>query len=496
MADLLTVKGVSKYFPGVKALENVDLTVHAGEVIALLGANGAGKSTLIKTISGLHTRDAGEIYVEGKLVNFLSPAEGKNAGISNIYQELTIIPNLTVAENIFLSKKGRKLYLDHKKMNQMAAEVLDDLGLKDVRPSQKAGELSLANQQMVEIARSIAEDAKILFMDEPTSALTYDEKEALFQVVRRLKEKGLGLVFVSHRIKEIFEISDRVTILKDGTLVGHFDIKDLTEKIIVEKMMGSVLDHFFPKVAAEIGEPILEISHLGAGGAVKDVSFDLREGEVFGLTGLLGSGRTETIRCLFGLDEFDRGEIKYMGKTVRYASPKQAIDAGIVLVPEDRKKEGLVLQMDIQSNIALGCRHASFLRNSQQEIKMAEAYRERLRIKCSSLKQLTGKLSGGNQQKVIISKCLLQKPKVLILDEPTRGIDVVAKAEVHALIGELVERGVSVILISSEYDEVIGMCDRIAVLYEGRSIGIVDRKDFSEELLLSMSHGAGRQEYC
>lgn len=492
MAELLRVEGVSKFFPGVKALENVDFSVNSGEVVALLGANGAGKSTLIKTISGLYTRETGNIYVDGKLVNFQSPAEGKKAGISNIYQELTIIPNLTVAENIFLSQIGRTPVLDYKKINQQAKSVLQGLGLENVQPSQKAGNLSIASQQMVEIARSIAEDAKILFMDEPTSALTTDEKEALFTVVRRLKAKGIGLIFVSHRIKEIFEICDRATILKDGQLVGHFDIRELTEDIIVEKMMGGILENFFPKVDVDIGDTILQVSHLSGGSVVKDVSFELRSGEVLGLTGLLGAGRTETIRCIFGLDPIDSGDIMYFGKRVCYTSPRQAILAGITLVPEDRKKEGLVLQMDILNNISLGRKKTPFIRNYRHEVETAKDCRERLQIKCSSLKQLTGKLSGGNQQKVIIGKCLLQQPKVLILDEPTKGIDVVAKAAVHALIGEMVQRGVSVILISSEYEEVIGMCDRIAVLYEGRSVGIVERKDFSEELLLNMSHGMGQ----
>ncbi|MHB1315995.1 MAG: sugar ABC transporter ATP-binding protein [Christensenellales bacterium] len=487
MNTILELKDVSKEFPGVKALQNVSFTINEGEVVALIGANGAGKSTMLKTISGVFEKDSGEMYLYGEKVHFSRPAQAKAAGIATIYQELTIIPNLTIAENIFLSDFKNHAITDYKTLNKKAKEIMKNLAL-DLNPKMKASELSVANQQMVEIARAISEKARIFIMDEPTSALTSNEKDNLFKVVRSLKEQGLGIVFVSHRLNEVYEIAERVTILKNGRLVGHYNIKDLSEKKMVELMIGGVLDSFYPKKTVPVGDVVLKVENIKSGHRVKDVSFNVRKGEIVGLTGLLGAGRTETARCIFGLDKYT-GNVYYYGNIRKFRNPKQAANNRVALVPEDRKMYGLVLKMNITENICLGSKEIQFFRKKRTESQIACDNIKKLNIKCTSGKQKTLDLSGGNQQKVVISKWLLRNADIVILDEPTRGIDVEAKAEVHKLIGDIVEMGAAVILISSEFDEIMGLCDRAVVLFEGVVVGEVDRKDFSEERLMAMSHG-------
>jgi len=488
MSALLEVKGASKAFPGVQALLNVDFHLNQGEVVALVGANGAGKSTLIKIITGVYHKDEGEIFIEGKRVEFAKPSEGKEYGIAPIYQELTVIPNLTVTENIFIKSIQKHRFINYKELKKLAAKILEELGLK-FSPGVKLSSLALADQQMVEIARAVYENAKILIMDEPTSALTGQEKDKLFAVVKSLRDKGVGIVFVSHRLNEIFEISDRATILRDGKLVGDYPIKELSEKRVVELMVGKVLDKLFPKHEAEIGEVILKVENLHRGADVKGVSFELRKGEILGLTGLLGSGRTEVVRCIFGIDKLDRGNIYINGVLTRINSPQEASQAGLALVPENRKEQGLVLPMNISDNICMGSKELVLLRNKKNEENLCRRFVNAFNIQCTGVRHIIRDLSGGNQQKTVISKWVGRNPEILILDEPTRGIDVQAKAEVHTLIGRMVQKGMAVILISSEFDEIMGLCDRAIVLFEGQVVGEIERKGFSEEKILAYAHG-------
>lgn len=487
METLLEMKNISKTFPGVKALDKVSFDVRAGEVIALAGANGAGKSTLLKILTGVYTRDEGDVKVLGKTVHFKNPEEGKKEGIAAIYQELTVIPNLTVCENIFISEMKDKPYINHRKYNAKAEELLRELDV-NFHAKDKVASLTVANRQMVEIARAVNENSRILIMDEPTSALTNEEKDKLFSVARTLREKGLGIVFVTHRMKEIFELCDRATVMKDGKLVGTYDIADLDEGKIVELMLSRSLKSYFPEKHDVIGDVVLSVKHLHRGSKVKDVSFDLRKGEVLGITGLLGSGRTETARCLFGVDKPEGGEILLRGQKLKMSSPKDAVRNGIGLVSEDRKELGLVLNMAIGDNICFGSNVVKTIRNKMAERKAAEEYIAMLDVKCTGPKQAVGNLSGGNQQKVVIAKWLLRNCEVLILDEPTRGIDVSAKTEIYKLINRIASNGAAVIMISGEQDEIIGMCDRTVVLYEGTCVGELDRSEFSEERILQMSH--------
>ncbi len=485
---LLRVEGISKAFCGVPAITNISFSINAGEVVALMGANGAGKSTLLKIITGVYQRDSGKVFMGDEEVCFYTPGAGKKRGIATIYQELTVIPNLSVCENIYISKIKEKAIINYRELHEKATAILKDLGL-DFESKTKVGKLSVANQQMVEIARAVSEDAKILIMDEPTSALATVEKNKLFEIVNKLKDKGLGIVFVSHRLGEIFEISDRATILRDGKLVGHYDIRDLTEQKMVELMINKNMDAFFPKRKVGIGDVVFSVKNLTRGNKVKDVSFDLKRGEILGLTGLLGAGRTEIARCIFGIDEYEKGEMVLNGKKVSFRTPRQAAMAGLALVPEDRKLFGLVLKMNICENICLGSKVMKPWRDKKSENETGNKYMNRLNIRCTGLNQKLMHLSGGNQQKAVIAKWLVRNSQVLILDEPTRGIDVSAKAEVHEIIGDLVEAGASVIMISSEFDEIMGLCDRAVVLYEGEKMGEVERKDFTDELLMGLSHG-------
>lgn len=489
---LLEMKRINKSFPGVRALRNVDFDIRPGEVIALAGANGAGKSTLLKIVTGVYQKDSGEVRVMGKPVDYQTPAEGKRDGIAAIYQELTVIANLTATENIFISEIGKSAIIDYKNFNRRADELLERLEVGFTGRT-RVGSLTVANQQMVEIARAVSEKSRILIMDEPTSALTDQEKEKLFSIVRKLKAQGMGIVFVTHRMKEIFEISDRVTIMKDGGLVGTYDIADLDESRLVELMIAKSMKTLFPKQSSTIGDAILCVEHLKSGNRVKDVSFELRRGEILGLTGLLGAGRTETVRCLFGLDPRDGGRVTLHGREIKFGSPCEAVRNGVALVSENRKEEGLVLNMSVGQNIILGSGVVKGYRDGSLETETALRYIDKLQVKCTGPKQAVENLSGGNQQKVVIAKWLLRNSDVLILDEPTRGIDVAAKAEVHKIISDLAVNGTSIILISSEHEEIIGMCDRAVVLYEGTDVGILERSEFSEEAIMHMSHGYSKR---
>jgi ABC-type sugar transport system ATPase subunit len=498
---LLRMEGISKSFPGVRALDGVDLEVRASEVLALVGENGAGKSTLMKILSGAHDKDSGRIMLEGKQVEIENPRRAQQLGIAIIYQEFNLTRNQTVAANIFIAREPRARgvagwlgFVDKARMEAEAAQVLERIRAK-IPPDVKVRDLSVAQQQLVEIAKAIAVEAKILIMDEPTAALGERETEVLFETVRGLKAQGIAIIFITHRLEEMFHIADRVVVLRDGLRVGELLIAEATSERVVHMMVGRSLQEIFHKETVEIGEPILEVRGLTRLGAVEDVSFTLRRGEILGFAGLVGAGRTETARLLFGADVRDSGQILLEGKPFTASSPAEAVKAGIGLVPEDRGLQGLVLKMPVQENIVLAtllAHSTAGWMNRPAVARTAQSFVERLSIKTPHLQQKAMLLSGGNQQKVVLAKWLASQPKVLILDEPTRGIDVGAKAEVHALMSSLAQSGIGIIMISSELPEIMAMSDRIVVMHEGRVAAILHRSEATQELI--MAHASGQQK--
>ncbi|MGA2642079.1 MAG: sugar ABC transporter ATP-binding protein [Spirochaetia bacterium] len=492
------MEGISKLFPGVRALDSVDLKVGAGEVLALVGENGAGKSTLMKILSGAHRKDAGRILLDGKEVEIENPHHALRLGIAIIYQEFNLTRNQTVAANIFIAREPRTRglagwlgFVDRARMERQAAQVLERIHAK-IPPAVRVRDLSVAQQQMVEIAKAIAVKAKILIMDEPTAALGESETEVLFETVRGLKAQGIAIIFITHRLEEMFRIADRVVVLRDGQYVGELPIAEATPERVVQMMVGRSLQEVFRKEKAEITEPVLEVRALTRRGAVEDVSFTLRRGEILGFAGLVGAGRTETARLLFGADARDSGEILLEGKPLTVSSPTEAVRAGIGLVPEDRGLQGLVLKMPVLENIVLATlpRHSEAgWMNRPRMTQTARSFVDKLSIRTPHLRQKTMLLSGGNQQKVVLAKWLASQPKVLILDEPTRGIDVGAKAEVHALMSQLARSGIGIIMISSELPEIMAMSDRIVVMHEGRVAAILDRSQATQELVMAFASG-------
>jgi ABC-type sugar transport system ATPase subunit len=485
-APFVSLSGMSKSFVGVKVLKDVDFDVRAGEVHALLGENGAGKSTLIKMLSGLYTPDAGTVTVDGKEQKFSSTREATAAGIATVYQELLLFPELTVAENVFLGHYPRAAggWIDWPQVRSRTRALLDQLDTFDLDVDAKVLTLSVAQRQRVEIAKALSKDAKILIMDEPTASLVEADVQRLMQVVRQLRERGVGIVYVSHRMSEIFALADRVTVLRDGALVGTRDIGEVDERQLVSMMVGRPIDSLFPKAKAAIGETVLDVKNLNHGRHVRDISFSLRRGEILGIAGLVGSGRTELALTLFGMTPATSGEIALEGKPVRIASPRQARDLGIAYVPEDRGLQGLVKPMAIRKNVSMATieRVSSgiFIKAAAEAGRALEAVK-RLSIRCRDIGQPVGELSGGNQQKVVIAKWLETNPKVLILDEPTRGVDVGAKAEIHTIMGELVKQGVAILMISSELPEVLGMSDRVLVMSGGTITDEIVRADATPE---------------
>ena len=487
----IRAEGISKRFPGVQALENVEFEVYPGEVVGLVGENGAGKSTLVKILSGVYSRDQGRIWFKGRLVDPRSPQEAQALGISTIYQEPAVIPGLSVAENIFLNREPRRIQalgmVDFGRMRLDTQASLSELGV-DIRPERLVKELTVAGQQMVEIAKAISWEATLLIMDEPTSALSGSDAERLFEIVRRLKSRGVSVVFISHRIEEVLQVTDRVVVMRDGRRVGELPISEATREKIVRLMVGRAVD-IFPKEKVEIGEPVLEIRHLSGKGMVEGVSFSARKGEIVGLAGLVGAGRTELARSICGVDERIGGRIVLDGREVDIRSPSDAFRLGIGLVPEDRKRQGLVLKMDVRENVTLAIlpRLARWLgaisRREQREV--AAHYVDALSIATPSLAQLVENLSGGNQQKVVLAKWLSAHPSVLIMDEPTRGIDVGAKAEVHALMSQLAGEGIGIIMISSELPEILSMSDRVIVMCQGRITGEFRPEETTQEEIIS-----------
>lgn len=486
--------GIAKSFGGVRALKNVSFAARAGEIHALMGENGAGKSTLMKALSGAYRRDSGEIRLDGKSVDIHTPRQALDLGITVIYQELVIAPDLTVAENIFIDHLADGGFLVNRRhIEAEARRLLAEIGFHEIEVHRPAGELSVAYQQIVEICKALTRKSSVLVLDEPSAVLTSHETEKLFQILFRLRERDVCIIYVSHRLEEIFRICDRATVLKDGETVGTVNIADISQHDLISMMVGRELADLFPSRSTRIGETVLSVRRLNAGKMVRDVSFDLRGGEVLGFAGLIGSGRTETMRAIFGADWRESGEINLNGRNIAPKSPKDAIRAGLGLLPEDRKAQGVLLNMSVRVNGSL--RPSISFANALGVIDLAgegEAIRSlvgQLAVKTASIESNVGDLSGGNQQKVALMKWVDMGSDVLIVDEPTRGVDVGAKIEIYKVINDLAERGVGIIMISSEMTELIGMCDRVLVMREGRIAGEVVGDDINEERMIALAMG-------
>ena len=489
---ILELRKIVKEFPGVKALSGVDLDIRPGEVHSLVGENGAGKSTLIKVLTGYHQRNDGEMYVDGKLVNFTHPHQAIEAGIACIYQELSIVPQIDVAKNLFLGNWPTKgVFLDRETQYKKAEEILGRIQL-DVSPKTLAGDLSIAQQQMVEIGRALTRNARVIIMDEPTSSLTDREADLLLDLIRQLREEGTSIIYISHKLDEVLSISDRITVLCDGHNVTTVENKGVTRHQLIEYMLGRTLDNMYNKQTAPIGEAILRVEGLTRKGVFEDVSFEACRGEVLGFFGLVGAGRSEIMRAIFGVDKIDSGRIYIKGVETKINNPVQATAQGLALVPEDRKKEGLALERSILDNMTLvklpQISRCGFIDKVRQK-NLGKQFAENIRVKTPSLSQLAGNLSGGNQQKVVIAKWLMQQPEILILDEPTRGIDVGSKAEIYSLIYELAQRGVAVIVVSSEMQEIMGISDRIITVYEGKITAQFKAQEATDQEILAAALG-------
>jgi len=493
-ASLLELRGVTKHFGGVTALEDVDFDLRQGEIHALLGENGAGKSTLIKILGGIHTPEAGTIHIDGQPVRIRSVADADHHGIRIIHQELSLAPNLSVAENIYLGREPTRLgLLSRRKMHEQASALISSLGLDEIRNTHAVvSGLSVAHQQLVEIARALSSRARVLVLDEPTSSLSEAETEALFGTLRRLRSQGAGIIYISHRLEEIVRLADRITVLRDGRSIGTQSAKGINQRELVRWMVGrEIVDHF-RRPRHMPAKTALEVRHL-SNSRVRDVSFSIRYGEILGIAGLVGAGRSELVRAIFGIDSVDRGEIRVDGKPLRITRPQHALDAGIVLVPEDRKLQGLVMSHSMAFNTALpwvadwirGC-----MPNGRKRGEIVRRAVTNFAIKLADPELPIDSLSGGNQQKVLVSRWMEHRPKVLILDEPTRGIDVGAREEMFRIVGSLVESGMAVLLISSDLAEVINMSHRIAVYRDGRILRIASAGDVTPENIMEQLTGA------
>lgn len=496
MEELIRLENIKKTFPEVAALKGVSFSILKGEVHALVGENGAGKSTLVKIIAGIERMDpGGAIYFKGKKTDIPDPHFAQGLGIAVIYQELTYIPELTVAENIFLGREpSRAGVIDWKALRKKAEELLHHLGLS-LDPAHKMKDLSTAQKQMVEIARALSMKTEILFMDEPTASLTEHEIKSLFAIIRELKARGVAIVYISHRLEEIFEITDRTTVLRDGEWIGTKATSELNIDSLIQMMVGRQMSQRYPPhPATETEEEILRVENLSLPGRFKNISFTLKKGEILGFAGLMGAGRTEVARALFGAEPPDSGSVFLKGKKVSPRNPQEALKCGIALVPEDRKEQGLILQMAVNHNITLGnlngvCRNNFFIDHAREK-KVAEGYISDLSIKTPSPAWIVRQLSGGNQQKVVVAKWLFIPSHLIIFDEPTRGIDVEAKYEIYALMQRLTSEGIGVVMISSELPELIGICHRILVMHEGTITGELKKEEFSQERIMAYATGS------
>lgn len=494
MQTVLECRRITKHFPGIKALDEVDFKIRAGEVHALIGENGAGKSTLVKIITGIHQPDDGVILQNSVPVEFRNPIASQLAGIAAIHQEATMFPELSVTENIYmghhLTRKGSK-FLDWKGMKLKTHSLLEKLEL-EINPDIKVKDLSVAQRHMVEIVKALSLDARIVIMDEPTSALSLREVEDLYKIIRHLRSEGQAIVFISHKFEDIYEIADYFTVLRDGRYIGEGIVAETKMDEIVRMMVGRSLEQMFPKSEVQIGDTVLKVEGLSKMGIFKDVSFDLHRGEILGFFGLVGAGRSEVMQAIFGIDSATSGTISIKGREVRITSPSQAMDHGIAYVPEDRQLQGTILDMNIRENITLPIVEKlssySFL-NFQKEREITHEYGKRMEIKTSGWDQAVNSLSGGNQQKVVLAKWLATRPEILIMDEPTKGIDVATKARVHEFISQLVAQGLAILLISSELPEILGMADRIVVMHEGKITACLDRNKADSEKLVKAAMG-------
>ncbi len=491
---VIEMRNITKTFPGVKALDDVNFSVKPGEVHALVGENGAGKSTLMKILNGLFQPDSGDIVFLGEKQKIDSPLKALDIGLAMIYQELNPINDMNIAENIFIGREPMKnggMFVNFKKMYDDAKVLLEQYDMQE-NPKKKMKTLSTAQKQMIEIIKAVSLNAKAIVMDEPTSSLTDEEVKMLFKTIALLKKQGVAVVYISHRLEEVFDVADRATVLRDGKLIGTADIKDIDKNKLITMMVGRELTDVFPQGDAEIGDTILEVKDFASKNVFKNINFALRKGEILGFYGLIGAGRSEVMRAIFGIDKHDSGELLVDGETVKIKDPGQAIDMGMAMVTEDRKELGLVLCRDIKENITLANLDEysdGLFVNEKKELKTCQEISKKLAVKMSSLKQRVESLSGGNQQKVVLSKWLITEPKILILDEPTRGIDVGAKAEIHTLMRKFTKQGLGLIIVSSELPEIIGMSDRVMVMGNGEIKGEFKKNEFTQDQLLACALG-------
>lgn len=491
---ILSVSGIHKSFPGTKALDDAHFDLQLGEVHALMGENGAGKSTLMNIVGGVLKPDQGQIVLHGKEVTFHSPKEAQDAGIGFVHQEIALCPHLSVAENIFMGrlKGNRATMLNFSEMYEAANQYLK-LFKTCITPQTIVKKLSVADQQVVEIVRALSLDCKILVLDEPTSSLTESETEALFDIIRDLKARGISILYVSHKMSEIFAICDTITILRDGCYVDTLEIKNTTPEVVISKMVGRNLTNLYPPKNPSKSEKIMEVKNFSRNGVFKDIAFDLHRGEILGIAGLMGSKRTEVVRAICGIDGKDSGEVIFEGKPLCIKNYMESIKHGIAYLTEDRKIEGLFLNLSIKNNITASCLErvsSSYMINANSEKSLAMTFVNKLRIKLSDVSHKVNSLSGGNQQKVVIAKWLAINPKLIIMDEPTRGIDVGAKMEIHRMLRDLANQGIGIIVISSELPEIIGMCDRVIVMSEGRIAGRLDADELSEKAIMTYAASA------
>lgn len=495
--NVIELRGITKAFPGVKALRGVSFDIRPGEVHALCGENGAGKSTLMKILTGAYQRDEGRILVDGREIDIHSTRQAIELGIACIYQELSIVPQLDLAKNIFLGnlpRKNGKGFIDKKKLYADTKEILQQVNL-NVPPQTIAGELSVAQQQMVEIGRALTRNARVIIMDEPTSSLSDKETETLFSLIENLTARGVAIIYISHKLEEVLRISDRITVLRDGENIVTVQTSATTQEELISHMIGRSLENMYNKKKSAIGEVVLQVSKLTKTGCFKDISFEVRAGEVLGFFGLVGAGRSEIMRAIFGVDKFDSGQIVMRGRKLNITSPRKAISAGIGLVPEDRKLEGLALRLNILTNMTMvkinDISRAGVI-NLQERLRLAGEFVKNISIRTPSVQQLVGNLSGGNQQKVVIAKWLMLTPELLILDEPTRGVDVGSKAEIYGLISDLANKGIAIIVVSSELPEILGICDRVITIHEGRKTADCLIENTDSHHILSCALGGGQ----